>query len=116
MKSVKIKTKELLKVLKANRDTHVKEYNEAVVGYKEKIVSELETMLADAKAGKDVSHVVDVVKPTSYEDSYTTEIKMLEMSDDAVVELSHAEFIQFVEDKWSWKSSFTSTTAIYKKP
>jgi hypothetical protein len=40
------------------------------------------------------------IKPTSYIKSYDTVIRMLEMSDELVVELTMQEFNQYVEDEW----------------
>lgn len=113
MRSVKIDREELLDILQKNREQHVKDYNEALVGYREDAIKELNANLAEAMAGKEIKHHISVIRPTSYEDSYNTVIRMLELSIDSSIELTMQEFQQYVEDKWSWKDAFTSTTAFY---
>lgn len=113
MRSVKIKVDELLAVLKANRTAHEAEYTEAIVGFRAMAITELTNHLAAAVAGEKIVRAIDAVEPKSYVDSYNTTIRMLEMSDDAVVELTQAEFSQYVEDKWTWQDSFKSITGSY---
>lgn len=115
MRSVKIKAKELLEVLRENRAQHILDFDEAYASYIEVATKELE---AATKVAKETSVIVrnpvKAVEPHSYEDSYNTAIRMLEMSDDKVVELTMAEFSQYVEDKWAWKEVFSVTNSTYK--
>lgn len=113
MRSVKIKVAELLAVLKTNRTAHEAEYNEAVTGFSARAIAELTKNLADAVNGLKIVRTIEAVEPKSYVDSYNTTIRMMEMSDDAVVELTQAEFSQYVEDKWTWQDSFKSITGAY---
>jgi chromatin segregation and condensation protein Rec8/ScpA/Scc1 (kleisin family) len=115
MRSVKIKTKELLEVLKENRKSHIKEFNEAWESYIVDATQQLQKMYETARDERKVIRGIDLIEPKSYEDSYNTAIRMLEMSDDKVVELTSSEFTQYVEDKWNWKESFTHITSSYKK-
>lgn len=115
MRSVKIKTKELLEVLKENRKVHIKDFNEAREAYIIDATQQLQKMFEAARDERKIVRSIDLVEPKSYEDSYNTTILMLEMSDDKVVELTSSEFTQYVEDKWNWKESFTTVNSSYKK-
>lgn len=113
MRSVKIKTQELLEVLRKNRETHQKDYDEAIVGYREAVIKEVKAALKKAQAGEDVYEFVSATKPKSYVKSYDTVIRMLEMSSEDTVELTMQEFNQYVEDDWHWKQDFTATSMLY---
>jgi len=115
MRTVKIKTKELLNVLLTNREKHIADYDEAMIGYREIATNELAVMLDQARAGEKIIRSVSAVEPRSHAESYDTAILMLEMSSDAIVELTMAEFSQYVEDKWTWKDAFNVTNSTYKK-
>lgn len=115
MRSVKIKTKELLEVLRENRAQHIIDFDEAFAAYTEVATQQLEEAAKLARESSTITrNPIKAVEPHSYEDSYNTAIRMLEMSDDKVVELTMAEFSQYVEDKWAWKESFTLTSSMYK--
>jgi hypothetical protein len=115
MRSVKIKTSELLSVLKENRATHQSAYDEAMIGYREAVVKEIKSALKKAQANEDVDHLIRAVRPTSYIKSYDTVIRMLEMSSENVVEITMQEFNQYVEDNWHWKQEFSLTASTYRK-
>ena len=116
MRSVKIKTKELLEVLRGNLAQHIIDFDEAYSAYAKQATKELEDAYIDAKESGVISrNPISAVEPRSYEDSYITVIRMLEMSDDKVVELTQQEFSQYVEDRWAWKEAFTLTSSLYKK-
>ena len=113
MRTVKINTKELLEILKTNREQHIKDYNEARTGYRADAIAELTKMLEQAIDDGTILRFITAVEPVSYEASYNTVVRMLELSADTLTELTMQEFTQYVEDKWGWKESFTNTTAFY---
>lgn len=113
MKSVKINTKKLLEVIKANRETHIKEYDTAVVEYRKDAIAELAANLKQAKSGGEIIHHISIVQPQNYSETYNTAIRMLELSEDEVTELSMSEFQQYVEDNWHWKGAFLASTSMY---
>jgi hypothetical protein len=114
MKTVKIRVKDLLAHLKTNRASHIKDYDEAMVGYRQAIRDELNSKLIIASQDLDVSHTLKTVRPSSYESSYDEAISMLEWTTDKEVELDQIEFKQYVQDEWRWKNDFVTSTAFYK--
>lgn len=113
MKSVKIKTNELLEVLKKNRETHVSEFNTATEEYRKDVITEMKKNLKQAQSGGALITRLELVEPQNYVASYDTAIKMLEMSADDLVELTMQEFQQYVEDSWHWKGVFLASTSMY---
>lgn len=115
MDTVRVNKEELLAKLRENRDQHVKDYKEAVVEYRKAALAEITTMLKQAKSKTDkIARAVTAPEPVSYESSYTTAIRMLEMSVDEEIELDQEDFAKYVEDNWQWRGAFAANTLSYK--
>lgn len=113
MRTVKIDKDQLVDILEENRKTHQKTYKDAYQKYRELLIKALEDKLKDAKDGKKVEHHISLQSPTSYVDSYDTVLRMLHMSVDDIIELSHEDFEKYVEDKWDWTFNFTTVNSAY---
>jgi len=113
MERLKVKTSDLIKVLKANRKKHIIEYKEAVRQYRLRAVEALKRELDKAINGKSFTTNISMTRPTSHEKDYDLIIKMLEMSVEEITILDHHEFNQFVMDEWSWKPNFRASTTYY---
>ena len=118
MNAVNINRLELLDIVKKNRELHIAEFQEAIVGYKEKVVEVAKNNLRLAKTG-DLAKIAAGTRslptaPISYENEYTKAIRMLEMSVDEIISVEEDVFNQIVLDEWSWKRSFMAATAMYK--
>ncbi len=114
MKTVRIKVKDLLGHLKANRENHIKEYTESMIGYRKAVIDELKAKSIIAGQNLDVSHALKTIRPTSFEKTYDEVISMLEWTIEKEVDLDRNEFTMYVQDQWQWKDSFLATTSIYK--
>ncbi len=113
MKKVTINQKELLVILRENRDTHEADYKDAYEGYLETCEETLEDILADFKSGK-----LEIVQwtefpPQSQVKDYDRVIRMLELSVDVEIELTSDEFANFVQDDWHWKDNWTISNSAY---
>jgi hypothetical protein len=117
MKDIKINKAKLLDIVRNNKTKHVAEFKESVEDYKTLVLKIARDNLAIAQTG-DRTQFGKIKSmpsaPTSYEDSYTRGIRMLELSEDEVIEIEEHTFNQLVLDEWQWKSSFTATTTAYK--
>lgn len=113
MQTVKINRLKLLEIMEANRDTHVSDFNEAMIKYREAAIAEMKANLKKAQKGGVIEHYIGADKPQSYESNYNTVINMLKLSEEEVVTLSANEFTQYVEDEWGWKGHFNSTVSNY---
>ena len=117
MRKVNISKEELLEIVRANKKKHVEDFKESVTDYKKAALVIAKDNLALVKTGK-VEEILKVKsmppKPVSFEHDYDRAIRMLELSVDEVIELEQDIFNQLVLDEWTWKSTFTSDSTIYK--
>jgi hypothetical protein len=104
---------ELLSTVRENRDKHRAIFEDAVKGYREKVVHALEQRLTDAKAGRRINTYINLPTPVDQTREYNKIIKMLEMSVDDEIELTQNEFAMYVMDDWVWKKQFSATNAMY---
>lgn len=115
MEKIKIKVKDLLEKINANREQHAKDYRESDAGFKEQAIKALESALEDAKCNKCVRLTFnDLIRPVSYLKDYDKAIMMLEMCTEKEIEVSSIEFSQYVMDEWNWKQSFLLSNMKYK--
>lgn len=114
MQIVKIRKTDLQTVVKDNRAKHVREADEAKTDYRTALVLKLEELLAAAKTGGNVAHVISLPVPQDYRKEYDRIIRMLELSSDDIIELQPQEFAQYVLDEWSWKQAFGIAASAYK--
>lgn len=139
-RTVVINKERLLTQLLANKEKHVREYEEALAGYKEMASQKLREAYEDAKVALEKNLTKGLAKldefdpdddefssyltlvearhvnlpvPQNYEEEYESAIQMVQWDTRPELELTHAEFNCFILDKWDWTSDFFSTTAIY---
>lgn len=137
-RTVKVDTFKLLTALKENKEKHVKEYEEAVLGYKEVAKARLEAELgkAELKLQRNfqllnakidqfevedqndtvvlLEHVMFSMKvPQNHEKAYEVAIQMAEWEVGNTVELTQSQFQCFVLDDWDWKNEFEAVTKRY---
>lgn len=115
MNAIKMKRLELLDIVRANKEKHIKEYAEAVIDYKKlvvKVAGENVDIAAKDTVVKNFKHWPTT--PESFEDSYKRAIRMLELSIEDIIEVEEDVFNQLVLDEWSWKRQFVGSTTSYK--
>ncbi len=117
MNAIKMKRLELLEIVRANKEKHIAEFNEAVGDYKTLVMKIAQENLKLAKTSdpekfKQMKPMPP--SPVSYEDSYRRAIRMLELSVEDIIEVEEDVFNQLVLDEWAWKRGFTATTMSYK--
>jgi hypothetical protein len=124
MRKVKVKRDELLERVKTNRENHIAEYEEAVIGYKEKAKLEIEKAMGRLAKRVDELEEGEVLilssvhfnleVPRNHEKDYDQVIQMLEMSVDDELEIMTDEFACYVMDDWTWKEDFVNVSNQYK--
>ena len=117
MRSVKINKKELLSIVRENKEKHIREYAESVEDFKAAVIKITEKNVELAKSGdlEKISKIRSIPSsPTSHESAYTKAIRMLELSVDKEIELEEDIFNQLVLDEWSWKNNFAMMASTYK--
>jgi len=109
---LKYNKKELLEIVKKNREKHAEDYAVARAGYQKKLIELLEKDLARAKAGKKGNGVM-LQAPRKYLKDYDRTIKQLELTKAEEIELNDTDFSQLVMDEWRWKREFSASNAMY---
>ena len=141
-RTVQVERKRLIKTLEENLANHIKDYEEAMLGYKNALLSKIDKAFSEAKEKLEKKHVkaklqvseltdADIVKqrdnivliepvsvemkvPRSYAKEYEAAIDMAKWDIREYLELTHAEFTCFVRDQWDWKSGFEAVSMLYK--
>jgi hypothetical protein len=124
MKKVRLNTRQLLGIVKDNRNKHMAAYDEAVIDHKASVIKTTEENLKIANQNYQIAESYDLTKmqafkailpaPKHYEKEYNRAIRMLELEVEKEIELEEAIFNQLVMDEWQWKDSFIGTNSLYK--
>jgi hypothetical protein len=111
--TIRVSKKELLTKLKENRDIHKTSFVEIHKGYKAKVVEKLTDALQLATDDKEYITNLGIYEPSHHLSDYDTAIGMLTMSLDDEIILTRSEFLNYIEDKWDWKSSYLAVSGVY---
>jgi hypothetical protein len=117
-RTVTVNRLKLIEQLKLNLYQHRQDFEEAVIGYKIKLISDLEFKLASVKSltPKKLQDLeaVKFAFPPNFEREYVDAITMLDWSVSDTVELDQTSFKQYVQNEWSWSRGFDVTNNLYK--
>lgn len=113
MKEVKVKRDALKAVLLTNRAAHQKIFEEALAGYKTKVIETLDRSLKQARAGQRVAEHISIPRPVNQTHEYNRAIRMMEMSVENEITLTTQEFDAYVMDRWHWRSAFLASNSAY---
>lgn len=116
-RSVNVDRKELLAALKKNLEIHRKDYEEALVECKDRLVKDLAAALEKAQGVKDPRKLRNwsfrFQFPQSHVRDYEDVIEMLEMSVDEIINLDQESFKAYIKNEWSWSAGFALTKSMY---
>lgn len=115
MELVRLDKDDLLGILRENREQHRAIFEEALEGYRDEGIRLLEQHIADIRAGKVREVFIRVPRPQDHTSDYDRVIRMLEMSQDDVIEVSEQDFRSYVMDDWAWKQDFLVSNRMYSK-
>ncbi len=115
-RSVNVDRMKLLEALRTNREVHRKEYAEALVAFKKRLLEDLEKALlkvdeAEPAALKDFELEVDF--PMNHDEEFGDIIDMLEHSTDTVINIDSESFKAYFNNEWTWTRSFKSSVSNY---
>lgn len=113
MQSVIVHKNELLQTVTANRDGHRALFEEAQVGFRERLIEHLDRMAEDARKGREVEMYINLPVPQDHTKDYDRIIKMVQMSISDEIELSQTEFGMYVMNDFAWRAEFDGTAAAY---
>lgn len=114
MFNTNIQKEVLISILKTNLEDHKKIYEEAKVGFLEKAAEQLAKTTKNFQNNDGTKSVyINMAAPTNNIKEYERAIRMLELTQDTVIELEEFEFNQLVMDDWGWKKKFLVDNASY---
>lgn len=96
-RTIKILKADLITKIKENKKNHIKEYEKAVVAYREEALRQLRTQLERVEEGA-VDAKLDLMTPVNNSDNYDKILEMFEWEVQEVVELEQDEFQEYVQD------------------
>jgi hypothetical protein len=116
MESVNVDRQQLLTAITENFRNHRQAYEEAFEGYRERMIEILNQQLDMLKKGGVANiQVFAIPVPKDHSKDYERAIKMLQMSEDDVINIDEHSFQCYVMDDWGWKAEFQSTWTEYSK-
>lgn len=118
MRTVNIDRDKLLEIVKENRVKHIHTYREVSDNFLKAAIATFEKSLARLKNGEIVhlhEEVQGLERPRCFDSHYAKIIRMLELTEDKVIQLTDQEFSQYVLDEWEWKRDLCSMNATYMR-
>jgi len=117
-RSITVDRKDLIRKLEQNLEQHRKDYAEAVIGYRVKLITDLEHKLAQIKSMTDegalTARPVEFKPPVSYEAHYLDAIEFLSWAKGDTIVIDSTLFKQYVQNEWAWKQQFDVSNSVYK--
>lgn len=115
MNDVTVKKADLIAKVSANRAKHRAIFEEAVEGYRIKVVAILEDHIEQIEQGHVQRVYVSLPEPSDHTGDYDRVLAMLDMSIDDDIEIDDVSFGKYVMDDWTWKNEFIGTNAMYSE-
>jgi hypothetical protein len=113
MRTITVNKTDLIDKMSANRDEHNATFRKALEVFREKAIERFEQQIADVKAGKMPDRYLNLPWPEEHTQDYDRALQMLYWHQGAEIELTEAEFTQYVQDDWGWRQSFAINTTAY---
>jgi hypothetical protein len=114
-RTITVKKSQLIEKLKANKTNHIKEFNDAVVAYKEEALRQLNEQIKIVQEGG-LTAKLNLITPINNAEEYDKVIAMFDWEINEDVELEQDEFNQFVLDEFDFaQTAKFANTAYFMK-
>lgn len=116
MRKVTVEKAQLLEKLRDNRVKHVADFEIAWDAFREKAVentARLLDRLKRAPRGGPVELFVGLAPPINHADDYDRAMDMLSWEVGETLELTEAEFQNYVLDQWGWTAQAVASNVMY---
>lgn len=104
----------LIEQIKANKIKHKKEYEEAVIAYREEAKKQLEDRLVQLAAGDLKLKVISLTSPVDNSEEYDKLVQVFEWEIKDQVELSQGEFNEYIFDETPFAKMSRASNTMYK--
>ncbi len=111
-RTIKVRKADLISKIKANKELHIKAYQEAVIAYKEEALRQLAELTERANNG-DLNITLKLIAPIDNADDYDKVVEMFEWEVDDIVELEQNEFNQYVQDETDFAIQAKASNSFY---
>ena len=110
-----VKREALLEALKSNRAKHKDDYEDMLLGWRDKTRQHLEKQMAaiNSDQWRTFQAPGALAKPPCFLADYDVALRMFEMEVDDTVDLEGPQFQAFVLDDWGWKQAWASNMVAY---
>jgi hypothetical protein len=124
MREMNFPKSDLLAKIRENREEHIKDYKEAVDGYRIAVLLAIQKGIGELQEREKLIKQGDIILvqaitfnlalPQSHQQDYDRVIAMLEMSIDDKLSVTDDDFSRYVLDQWDWKHTFEQVSGHYK--
>jgi hypothetical protein len=114
-RTVNVDKNKLIEKIKANKEKHIKDYEEAVIAYRKEATAQLEKQSQRLAEGKmDLS--LHLVTPINAASDYDKVVEMFEWEKNDIVTLTQKEFNEYIHDETSYAlaAKFSNSTYLGK--
>jgi hypothetical protein len=111
---IKVKKIELIEKIKANKEQHIIDYNQALIDYKEEALKQLKALTKKATDGA-TDLRLNLIQPINNSEAYDKLILMFTMEVEEIVELDSREFNQYIHDETDFAVSAKFANSSYYK-
>lgn len=113
MRMVKISKVKLLDKLKENRKDHRVIFEEALEGWKARVIGVLDCACREAREGRKYKTHFNLPIPNDHTADYDEIIERVEWHEEEFIELDVIEFNRYVRDNWDWMPDFIGLASSY---
>jgi hypothetical protein len=109
-RTIKVKKEKLIEQIRKNKENHIKEYDKAIVAYKEEALKQLKKQIERVEEGA-LDAKLELITPINNAENYDKIIEMFEWEVEEVVELEQNEFNEYVQDEteFAMQAKFSNT-------
>jgi hypothetical protein len=111
-RKINVKKVDLITKIKENKENHIKEYEKAVVAYKQEALRQLRTQLEKVEEGA-LDAELDLITPVNNADNYDKILEMFEWEVAEIVELQQDEFREYVQDETDFAVTARMSNMMY---
>ena len=97
-RTILLKKGDLIAKIKENKEIHIKEFDEAIIAYKEEALKQLARQTSKVEEGG-LDAKLDLITPVNNAENYDKILEMFTWDVRDEVELSQNEFLEYVQDE-----------------
>ena len=111
--NIKVDKDRLMLALEQNRSKHGAEYEKAKAGYIKVTTEQVKGYLTRLANGELLERAFLPSPPEDHTGDYDDAIEMMAWAQDEFIDLTQAQFKQYVMDDWGWKDQWLTSNTAY---